>query len=88
MGLARLRTEYAAFIDASRNPEALRVALSGMNDGKVSMADFSRMAADNQIFEGWVDKMKDRFRTAAPPAPRPAVTAQQVTAGIGAAGKG
>ena len=88
VSLARLRTEYAGFIEGARNPDALKVALSGMNDGRVSLADFSRMAADNQIFEGWVDKMKDRFRAAAPPAPRPAVTAQQVNAGLGGAGTG
>jgi tetratricopeptide (TPR) repeat protein len=88
ISLGRLRTQYAGFIDGARNPEALRVALSGMNDGRVSLADFSRMAADNQIFEGWVDKMKERFRQAAPPSPRPAVTAQQVTAGLGGAGAG
>ncbi len=88
ISLARLRTQYAAFIDGARNPDALRVALSGMNDGKISLADFSRMAADNQIFEGWVDKMKARFREAAPPAPRPAITSQQASEGLAATGPG
>ena len=70
VALARLRGEYAGFTAGARNPEALRVALSGIDQGRISLADFSRIAADNQIFEGWVDKMKARFRAAAPPAPR------------------
>ena len=72
--LGRLRTQYAGFVAGARNPEALQVALSGLDPGHVSMADFSRVAADNQVFQGWIDKMKQRFRAAAPPAPRPALT--------------
>jgi hypothetical protein len=72
--LGRLRTHWTPFVAGARNPDALRVALSGLNDGQVSPADFSRIAADNQVFEGWVAKMKDRFRTAPLPAPRPPMT--------------
>ena len=61
----------------ARNPDALRVALSGLSDGRVSPADISRIAADDQLFAGWVAKMKDRFRESAPPAPHaPASTRQ------------
>jgi tetratricopeptide (TPR) repeat protein len=67
--LTRLQSRYDDFIDQARNPEALRVALSGIGDGRVSLADYGRITADNQAFEGWVAKMKQRFREAPPPAP-------------------
>jgi len=78
--LGRLRARWTPFIAASRNPDALRVALSGLNGGEVSPADFSRLAADNQVFSGWVARMKDRFRIAAPPSPRPAISVRQAAA--------
>jgi tetratricopeptide (TPR) repeat protein len=78
--LGRLRTRWEPFVAGARNPDALRVALSGLDSGQVRPADFSRIAADNQMFEGWVAKMKDRFRTAPLPAPRPAVTSRQAAA--------
>ena len=67
-------------MDGARNPDAMRVALSGLDQGRISLADFSRVAADNQIFEGWVDKMKARFRAAVPPAPRPPASMNQAAA--------
>ncbi len=67
--LQRLQSRYGGFIDQARNPEALRVALTGISDGHVSLADFGRITADNQAFEGWVAKMKQRFREAPVPAP-------------------
>jgi len=82
--LARLRARWTPFVAASRNPDALRVALSGLNDGEVSPANFSRLAADNQVFSGWVAKMKDRFRTAPLPGPRPAIATRQATADVDA----
>ena len=71
VSLARLRDRWSGFVDGARDPDALRVALSGMNDGRISPADFSRLAADNEVFAGWVAKMKARFRQAPLPAPRP-----------------
>lgn len=65
--LTRLRTQYQAFIDGSHNPEALRIALAGVSGGRLSVADFGRVSADNEIFAGWVDKMKARFREPRPP---------------------
>jgi tetratricopeptide (TPR) repeat protein len=74
--LTRLHTQYAAFLDAAHNPEALKIALTGLASGHLSVADFGRVTADNEVFSGWVDKMKARFRaedTATPkPAPQPA----------------
>ncbi|HEX3700289.1 MAG TPA: endoglucanase [Phenylobacterium sp.] len=60
--LTRLRGQYQGFIDQSHNPEALKIALAGMSAGRLSVADFGRVSADNEIFAGWVEKMKARFR--------------------------
>ena len=68
-GLARLRQRFGGLVDGARNPEGLRVALAGANAETVTSADFSRVTADNEVFGGWVAKMKDHFRTAAPPPP-------------------
>ncbi|MFI4975859.1 MAG: endoglucanase [Caulobacterales bacterium] len=80
VSLTRLRSRFAGFVDGSRSPDALRVALSGVSDGRLSVADFGRLNADAVTFEGWVAKMKDRFRQAAPPAPRPPFAAGAVAA--------
>lgn len=88
VSLGRLREHWTPFVAGARNPDALRVALSGINNGQIAPADFSRIAADNQIFEGWVAKMKDRFREAAAPAPRPPLGARQATADTQAPAKG
>jgi tetratricopeptide (TPR) repeat protein len=78
--LARLRTNWTPFVAGSRNPDALRVALSGLNNGQISPADFARIAADNQLFEGWLAKMRARFDTAPLPSPRPPPSARQAAA--------
>ncbi len=65
--LTRLESRYRGFIAQSQNPEALRIALSGMSAGRLSVADFSRISADNETFTGWVAKMKVRFKTNPPP---------------------
>ncbi len=64
--LGRLRTRYTNLIGTARNPEGLRVALAGV-DSVGSSADFGRVTAENEVFNGWVAKMKDRFRAAATP---------------------
>jgi tetratricopeptide (TPR) repeat protein len=60
--LARVRGRYQAFYEQAHNPDALRVALSGIQDGQLNVADFGRVTADNEAFAGWVDKMKVRFK--------------------------
>jgi tetratricopeptide (TPR) repeat protein len=83
--LARLRANYTPFVAGAHNPDALRVALSGLNGGEVSPADLSRIAADNQVFIGWVAKMRARFDQTPLPAPRPPLSSRQATAeGAGA----
>jgi tetratricopeptide (TPR) repeat protein len=74
--LTRLNGQYKGFFDAAHNPEALRIALTGVSTNRLSVADFSRVSADNEAFTGWVDKMKIRFRTR----PAPVGTGRAVTA--------
>jgi tetratricopeptide (TPR) repeat protein len=73
--LTRLSNQYRGFFDAAHNPEALRIALTGVSTNRLSVADFGRVSADNEAFAGWVDKMKVRFRTA----PAPVGTGKPVT---------
>jgi tetratricopeptide (TPR) repeat protein len=61
-GLTRLRGHYQGFIAGSRSPDALKVALSGMNGAQLSGADFAKAAASNDSFANWVQAMKQRFR--------------------------
>jgi len=65
--LARLQQQYQGFYDQAHNPDALRIALSGEPTGRLSVADFGRVTADNETFAGWVSKMKQRFKTAPSP---------------------
>lgn len=85
--LARLQQRYQGFYDQAHNPEALRIALSGEPTGKMGVADFGRVTADNEMFAGWVSKMKDRFKTARAPvgAAKPAAPGKQAQAGGGVA---
>ncbi|MBO9543005.1 endoglucanase [Caulobacter sp.] len=64
--LARLRQRWSGFIDTAGNPDGLRVALQGMSVESLSASDFSRVTADNEAFNGWIGRMKDRFRTGKP----------------------
>jgi tetratricopeptide (TPR) repeat protein len=66
-GLARVRDHYQGFVAQSRSPDALRVALSGMDGQVITSSDFARTIAENDTFAGWVQQMKDRFRES--PAP-------------------
>lgn len=63
--LTRLEGRYGPFLEKARNPEALRVALTGVATGRVGVGEFGRMTADNAAFAGWVARMKDKFRAAA-----------------------
>ncbi|MBL8770666.1 MAG: endoglucanase [Phenylobacterium sp.] len=81
--LARLESRYQGFYEKANNPEALRIALSGVPSGRLSVADFGRVSADNEVFAGWVAKMKGRFKTRPAPtgqAKAPAAPARQAQA--------
>jgi hypothetical protein len=60
--LGRLRTRYAALVGTARQPESLRIALSGTEDENVTAADLTRVVAESDAFTGWVGEMKRRFR--------------------------
>ncbi len=64
--LARLRQRWSGFIDTAGNPDGLRVALQGLSVESLSASDFSRVTADNEAFNGWIGRMKDKFRTGQP----------------------
>ncbi|MBS0333930.1 MAG: endoglucanase, partial [Proteobacteria bacterium] len=83
--LARLSNQYKGFFETARNPEALRIALTGVSTNRLSVADFGRVSADNEAFTGWVDKMKAHFRERPSPssptkAAAPAAPAKQAAA--------
>jgi tetratricopeptide (TPR) repeat protein len=80
VALARLEAQYRGFYDQAHNPEALRVALTGVPTGRVSAADFGRITADNEAFAGWVGRMKDRFRTRPGPTGKAGVAGNQAAA--------
>ncbi|MFN9849081.1 MAG: endoglucanase [Alphaproteobacteria bacterium] len=89
--LARLQQRYEGFYEKSSNPEALRIALSGVPVGRLNVADFGRVSADNEAFAGWVAKMKGRFKTRPAPvgAPKaPVAPARQAQAAGGAGARG
>lgn len=64
--LARLRQRWSGYIDTAGNPDGLRVALQGLSVESLSASDFSRVTADNEAFNGWIGRMKDKFRTGQP----------------------
>ncbi len=84
--LERMYGRYQGFFEQSRNPDALRVALSGMSDGRLTVADFGRATADNEAFAGWVAKMKKRFREPPAVAAKPAAAVKQAAASGSAKG--
>ena len=60
--LARLRDHYQGFVEKARWPDALKVALSGVNVEQITSANFAQAISDDQTFTGWVDRMKQHFR--------------------------
>jgi len=61
-GLTRIRSHFQGFVDKASAPDALRVALSGVSNIQLTSTDFTRAAAENDSFAGWVQAMKQRFR--------------------------
>lgn len=73
--LSRLHDRYQGFVDQSHQPDALRVALAGIDKTQVSGADFARISGEDQTFVSWVQAMKQRFRDRpAPTSPTSGVT--------------
>jgi tetratricopeptide (TPR) repeat protein len=61
--LQRLSGQYGGMIETAQSADALRVALTGFNAGlQVSPGTFTRIAAQDDAFAGWVARMKQRFK--------------------------
>lgn len=59
--LARLRSRYMKLAEGSSAPDALRIALAGVDATTPAPSDFARVASDAAAFSGWVSDMKRRF---------------------------
>jgi predicted negative regulator of RcsB-dependent stress response len=59
--LTRLRTRFGKLVESSNAPDALRVALAGVQGGELSAGDFARASSDAVSFAGWVATMRKRF---------------------------
>jgi tetratricopeptide (TPR) repeat protein len=67
-GLTRLNQRYKPFVNGARQADALRIALVGIDpDATATASEFPQRVSDNEVFSGWVDKMKQRFRDRSPP---------------------
>lgn len=71
--LARLHAAYQPFVERARQPDALRVALAGMNNGQIGAIDLVRSISDDEAFAGWVSRMKAKLRERPPLQLRPPV---------------
>ena len=60
--LDRLRAHFGGFVDQAHSAEALRVALAGAEAMPTLTRDFGKVAADSDIFAGWVERMKQKFK--------------------------
>jgi hypothetical protein len=60
--LARIRSRFGGFVDQAKAADALRVALAGPSATPALVRDFGKVAADTDIFAGWVERMKQRFK--------------------------
>jgi hypothetical protein len=79
--LDRLRGRYQGLVEQAHAPDALRVALAGTTGVEVSTRDFGKVAADADIFAGWVGRMKQRFKDApSPTGPTPKIASAQTAA--------
>jgi hypothetical protein len=64
VGLARLRARFGGFVEQARTADALRVALAGATAMPTLTRDFGKVAADADVFAGWVERMKQKFKDA------------------------
>jgi hypothetical protein len=79
--LERLRSRYQGLVEQARQPEALRVALAGTAGIQVATHDFAKIAADADLFSGWVTRMKQRFKDApSPTGPKPKIASAETAA--------
>ena len=75
-GLSRLRARFGGGLDQARNPDALRIALAGLNEDGTNAANLTRVVSEADAFAGWVGEAKRRFRARPAPAAGPAPAKQ------------
>jgi hypothetical protein len=80
--LQGLAGHYSSFIQESRSPEALRVALADLDGGPITPSDLAKASTQADTFVGWVAGMKQRFRDNA------AKAVQTAASGAGASASG
>ena len=61
-GLARLTERFNGFVQQARQPEALRIALAGLDAARDTPSDFARLTSQADTFAGGVAGRKLRFR--------------------------
>jgi hypothetical protein len=81
VGLERLRSRWSGFVDQARSADSLRVALAGAAAMPALTRDFGKVAADTDIFAGWVARMKQKFKEA------PSVSSNHLASADAGAGK-
>ncbi|MDO9338018.1 MAG: endoglucanase [Caulobacter sp.] len=77
--LARMRSRYLPLFDGARNPDALRVAFASVDGERLTTAGFGRSVAETEAFNGWVGRMKQKFREK--PVPRVAAVGKPAAKG-------
>jgi tetratricopeptide (TPR) repeat protein len=60
--LSRLADRFGKFAEGAQSPEAVHVALAGMDNGPINAQDFALAASKADSFTGWVAGMKKRLR--------------------------
>jgi tetratricopeptide (TPR) repeat protein len=79
--LQRLSQRFGRFVDQARSPDALRVALYGLDAEGARPGDFARLASQTDAYAGWVAATKKQFREATPPPSRTAAATPARAAG-------
>ena len=59
--LTRLRQRFIGFAPAAQHPDAVRIALAGLDASSAGPASFAAVAADSDTFAGWFQEMKKRY---------------------------
>ncbi len=73
-GLKRLSSRYSPYIETAQAPEAMRIALSDLDEKALSPQDFAQAAAQADTFAGWISSYKQRLRERLKAAPQTAET--------------
>jgi tetratricopeptide (TPR) repeat protein len=73
--LGRLRQRYGRLAETGSAPNAVKVALEGLDGGALAPGDFARLSSQAATFEMWITVMKRRFASEPTPISGPPVAA-------------